>query len=147
MREHFVLLVSILLTATAVFAQPQISFKATTTAETIAAGEPFELTFHLENAQAPDLQLPDLPNLEMLSEPTISQAIAIANGQKSQILVFQYTVQAISVGELTIPSIKIITTNGLALQSAPLKISVTAGNRLGVTARSAINSRKISKLK
>jgi uncharacterized protein (DUF58 family) len=147
MREQFILLVSILLTATSVFAQPQVTFKTTTSTETVASGEPFELTFRLENAQAPDLQLPDLPNLEIIGEPTVSQSIAIANGQKSQILTFQYAVQAIVVGELVIPSIKITTSNGLVLQSAPIKISVTEGNRLGVTTRGVANGRRTNKLR
>ncbi len=148
MRELFIGVVCFVLTATTVFAQSQITFKTTIETSNIAQGEPFALTFQLTNAHAPDLLLPNLPNLEILDGPVVAQSIAIANGQKTQILSFQYLVQANFAGEMSIPAIKITLGNGTIMQSSPLTIAVKEGNALGAASRGVpMKERKLSKLR
>jgi hypothetical protein len=148
MRELLIGVVCFVLTATTVFAQSQITFKTTTETNEIAQAEPFALTFQLTNAHAPDLFLPNLPNLEILDGPVVAQSIAIANGQKTKILSFQYLVQANFAGETTIPAIKITLENGTTVQSLPLTISVKEGNALGAASRIVpARERRLSKLR
>lgn len=103
-----------------------VEFSSTVSSTQVNAGEPFRITFSINNAShISDFQPPAFRGLEVLSQQQ-SQSTSIVNGKVSQRISFIYILQANSQGRFTIggASARI---NGDKLQSNPVTITVEKG--------------------
>ena len=101
--------------------QVQFSSKASNT--NVAAGEPFQIQFTIDNAQnISGFQPPEFHGFSILSQSQ-SNSTSIINGQMSQSISFIFILSAPSVGTYTIAGAK-ARINGTTMMSNPLTIHV-----------------------
>lgn len=104
-----------------------VTFYAETDARQIIAGNYFEVSFTIENAQGESFTPPDFAPFELMSGPNRSSQMSIVNGQMSQKMTFSYGLTATKPGKYTIKSAK-ITAGGKSYQSNPVEIEVLKGS-------------------
>lgn len=109
-----------------VSAQSNVSFEAFCDAKRVVAGNYFEVSFTLKNAEGSNFKPPSFNGFEVLSGPSRSVSTQIINGVVSSQLGYSYTLMAQKVGNFTIGSAT-IRANGKTLKTVPLKIEVVKG--------------------
>jgi hypothetical protein len=109
-----------------VSAQSNVSFEAFCDAKRVVAGNYFEVSFTLKNAEGSNFKPPSFNGFEVLSGPSRSVSTQIINGVVSSQMGYSYTLMAQKVGNFTIGSAT-IRANGKTLKTVPLKIEVVKG--------------------
>lgn len=109
-----------------VSAQSNVSFEAFCDAKRVVAGNYFEVSFTLKNAEGSNFKPPSFNGFEVLSGPSRSVSTQIINGVVSSQMGYSYTLMAQKVGNFTIGSAT-IKANGKTLKTVPLKIEVVKG--------------------
>lgn len=115
----------IFLLAGRTFAQ-DVTFTATTSSSTVAAGEQFQVTFSV-NGNGSKFQAPTFKDFSVLMGPSQSMSTQFINGNVSQSISYTYIIIAQREGTYEI-SPATIEVNGKKLQSNSLKITVVKGN-------------------
>ena len=112
----------------------EVRFEATTNAEQVTLDTYFDVSFNLYNADGDNLELPgDLTDhFILVSGPNRSSRTTIANGRRSSVQGFSYSLQARRAGTFTIGSAR-IRVGGSTLATEPLLIEVVAAEELGAT--------------
>src|SRR5262245_57810876 len=103
-----------------------VTFTATASNTTVAAGEQFQVTFSV-NGNASRFQAPTFRDFDVLMGPSQSMSTQIINGSFSQSVSYTYVLIAQKEGTYDIPAAS-IEVNGKRLQSNSLKITVVKGN-------------------
>lgn len=107
-----------------VFAQSKLSVSLSKT--TVAANEPFEVTFSVNN-NGTDFTPPSFPGLQVISGPNTSSSMTMINGATTMSLGFSYDLVAPQPGEYTIGPASIVV-NGKHLSSSAVRIKVVKGS-------------------
>lgn len=114
-----------LLSLTGLWAQG-VEFSAEASSTQVSTGEPFRITFSINNAShVSDFQPPSFNGFEVLSQQQ-SQSTSIINGKVSQSISFVYIIQASSQGRFTVGGAT-ARVDGNKLQSNPITITVKKG--------------------
>ena len=125
------LLLTLLIAVSALFAGADNVKFTMSGPNVVSIGEQFRLTFNL-NERGSDLQLPALPNFDILMGPSTSQSSSFQsiNGKTTQTVSFSYTfiLRAKKEGEFTIRPAS-IQVDGKVYQSNELKIQVVKGQK------------------
>jgi len=96
-------------------------FKAICNVTEVVVGQPFEVSFKLENARIKALNLPNFPDFEVMG-PATSIAQSYINGKTFQMETYTYMFTPKTVGKLTIPSVVVQTNTGVRLTSAAISL-------------------------
>ena len=99
------------------------SFKAVCNVSNTAIGQPFELTFRLENARIKELQLPRLTDFDVMG-PATTIAQSYVNGKSSQVEAYTYILSPKKAGKITIGAATAKTNTGQTLSSQAIVINV-----------------------
>lgn len=108
------------------------SFSAHVSRNKIQVGEPFEVYFQVDNAQAKNIQYPDFKGLEILNGPNTAQSMRIINGQMSQSITYSFYLQALKEGSITIGSAK-ADINNKPMSTRPIDIQVLPAANAGTS--------------
>src|SRR5258706_309099 len=107
------------------FAQ-DVTFTASASSTTVAAGEQFQVTYSV-NGNASKFQAPAFRDFDVVMGPSQSMSTQIVNGSFSQSVSYTYVLIAQREGTYEIPSAT-VEVNGKKLQSNSLRITVVKGN-------------------
>ncbi len=109
-------------------AQGKISFTVTSDAKEVVLGGYFEVSFTLENANGTGFKAPRFDAFNLLSGPSRSSNMVIANGKRSVKESYSFTLQPKSVGNFPIPpaSIKV---KGEVLKTDIIYVKVVKGKK------------------
>lgn len=100
------------------------SFKAVCNVSNTAIGQPFELTFRLENARIKELQLPKLTDFDVIG-PATTIAQSYVNGKSSQVEAYTYILSPKKAGKITIGPATAKTNTGQSFSSQTIVINVS----------------------
>lgn len=100
------------------------SFKAVCDVSSTAIGQPFELTFRLENARVKEMKLPNLADFDVMG-PATTIAQSYVHGKSSQVEAYTYILSPKRAGKLTIGAATVKTNTGLTFSSQAVVVSVS----------------------
>lgn len=124
MKKNLLLPVLFALLCTTAIAQKPIRFVAEASNDSVLLGHYFEVSFHLENANARNFSMPDLdPALELLSGPNTSSSFSMVNGESTQKVRYSFIVRPVREGFFTIPPAS-IEADGKRIETEPMEIYV-----------------------
>ena len=124
LRAATLVLMLLLFSAAAVFAEPKI--RGTLSTATVGVGEVFEYELTIEGASAPDEPpFPRVDGLEVRGTSSSSQ-LSIINANVSRRVTFIYSLVAKREGKIAIPAIE-IDLDGRKLRTQPATLTVTPG--------------------
>lgn len=118
-------ILSLIIFSNNIFTQ-EVSFVASSSANTISMGDQFEVTYTL-NGNGKNFKAPNFEDFLVLSGPNQSQSIQIINGRLSQTISYSFILQPRSEGKFVIPPAS-IEVDGKKIQSNSLNIEVTKGS-------------------
>jgi len=104
------------------------SFVARTSTNKVAKGQPFQVSFSMENVNGGEYQAPKFSGFQIVSGPNQSQQISLVNGNFSRSVSISYFLVATKTGTLTIDEAFIRFKNGNAISTKPITIEVVEGN-------------------
>ena len=110
----------------------QISFKATSDARQVVAGQYFNVSFTLQNADGSNFKAPDFGGLSVAGGPSRNQMRSNVNGRVTTEISFVYSLVGDKPGKYTIAP-AILRVNGQEVKSNPLQIEVVKGRDPGDT--------------
>ena len=108
----------------------QVSFKATSDARQVIAGQYFTVTFALQNADGSNFKAPDFGGLSVAGGPSRSQMRSSVNGRVTTEVSFVYSLVADKPGNYTIAPAT-LRVNGQEIKSNPIRIEVVKGRDPG----------------
>ena len=123
MDKRYYIFSLLLLFTCAVFAQDK--FKATASKTQVATGEPFEITFSIDN-NGSNFTPPDFKNFQVVSGPNVSTSMTVVNGSMSSSTSYSYDLIAVSGGTYAINGAS-ITVGGHRFTSNTLIINAVKG--------------------
>jgi hypothetical protein len=104
------------------------SFVARTSANKVAKGQPFQISFTIEDVNGGEYQGPKFNGFQIVSGPNQSQQVSFVNGNFSRSISISYFIVATKTGTLTIDEAFIRFKNGNAISTKPITIEVIEGN-------------------
>lgn len=108
---------------TPLYSWSQVSFEAVCNAREVLTGNPFEVSFKVQNANIKALDPPNFNGLQAQG-PQIGQAISYVNGKSSMSQSYTYYVVANKPGNYKIGAAKVITAQGQTLYTKPITVKV-----------------------
>lgn len=117
----------IILLLPGLLAAQNAAFTAMCNAKGVIVGQPFEVSFRLENDKFSSFTPPDFKDVEVLGGPSSMTSVSYINGKATGFEARSYTLAARKPGELTIGAAKATTAQGKSLTSNTLKVSVAKG--------------------
>ena len=115
------LLYAVILCATAISAQ-ESKFKIEVSADTLLAGNYFELKFTIEDMDG-KFEAPDLSEFDIVGGPNTSSSFSMINGNVSQSSSYSYYLKPRDIGVYTIPPAFVLTESD-TLATMPIHIYV-----------------------
>lgn len=114
------------------------TFKAICNASEVVAGEPFEVSFRMENAKITAFTKPDFRDFDAMG-PSTSSAVSYVNGKTFQNETYTFVLYAKREGKFIIGAATAQSSTGQRLASQPISIKVVKGSKSN-TAQASSNT-------
>lgn len=105
------------------FAQQSPKFTVNVSTDSVLWGNPFKVTFSIENAPGAQFEAPDFPDFYIVSGPSMSSSFSLINGVSTQSASYTYFLEPKAIGVFYIQPAS-IETGGEVLETLPVQIKV-----------------------
>lgn len=118
-----------------------VAFKAESNADEVIVGNPFKVSFILENADIRNISFPNFESdgFSVIQGPVNESRYVNINGKASYSEAYIFIISPKKTGKLSLGSAKVVTSRGKAITTKPLIISVVSGSSGNVVGENTHN--------